>query len=96
MKIEKLEKQRNTKELLPQIVKRIFAICRTDPHFPLKNEMESVDDRIQNISEKIEKQNDLLNQSSELKKDFGQRIDVLKNENTRKQSQLLEQLGSEL
>lgn len=96
MKIETFEKQKNTKELLPQIVNRIFAICKTDPHFPLKNEMESVDDRIKDMNKKIAKQDALLNQSSDLKKDFGHRIDVLKNENIRKQSQLLEQLGSEL
>jgi len=96
MKIEKLEKLENTKELLPQIVNRIFAICKTDPHFPLKNEMESVEERLEKINDKIAKQNDLLNQSSELKKDFGQRIDILKNENSRKQSELLEQLGSEM
>jgi len=96
MKIEKLEKDNDTKELLPQIVKRIFSICKTDPHFPLKNEMESVDDRISSMDEKINKQDDLLNQSKSLKQDFGHRIQILQDSNTRKQSELLEQLGSEL
>jgi hypothetical protein len=58
--------------------------------------MENVDNRIQEIKEKINKQNDLLKQSSELKKDFLQRIEVLDDSNSRTQLQLLENLGSDL
>lgn len=96
MKIEILEQKKNSQEKLPQIVNRIFSICRADPNFPLKNEMENVDNRIQEIKEKINKQNDLLKQSSELKKDFLQRIEVLDDSNSRTQLQLLENLGSDL
>jgi len=96
MKIEKLDQKNETKELIPQIVKRIFAICRTDPHFPLKNELESVEGRLEGINKKIEKQDNLLKQSKTLKEDFTQRIEILNDSNTRKQSELLENLGSEL
>jgi len=96
MKIEKLDQKNETKELIPQIVKRIFAVCRTDPHFPLKNELESVEDRLEGINKKIEKQDNLLKQSKTLKEDFTQRIEILNDSNTRKQSELLENLGSEL
>lgn len=96
MKIEKLDQKNETKELLPQIVKRIFAICKTDPHFPLKNELGSVEDRLEDINKKIKKQDDLLKQSKTLKEDFTQRIEMLNDSNMRKQSELLENLGSEL
>jgi len=86
----------NPQEKLPQIVNRIFSVCKTDPNFPLKNELEDVDDRVEDLEMKIAKQDDLLKQSGELKKDFIQRIEILDDSNSRTQIQLLESLGSEL
>ena len=96
MKIEVLEQKKNPQEQLPQIVNRIFSICKTDPNFPLKNETEDVDSRIRAIEEKIAKQDDLLQQSSELKKDLSQRIEVLDDSNSKQQMELLESLGSDI
>ena len=72
------------------------VICKTDPNFPLKNETEDVDSRIRAIEEKIAKQDDLLQQSSELKKDLSQRIEVLDDSNSKQQMELLESLGSDI
>ncbi len=96
MKVEILEQKKNKAEKIPQIVNRIFAICRNDSNFPLKNEMENVDDRIIDVENKIKKQDNLLKQSSELKNDLVQRIEVIDDNNNRLQMQLLESLGSEL
>lgn len=96
MEIKVLGKKNNPQEQLPQIVNRIFLICKTDPNFPLKNEMENVDERIDKIENKISKQDALLKQSDDLKKDLIKRIEILDDSNNRKQMELLESLGSEI
>ena len=96
MKIEVLTSEGSTKELLPQIVDRIFAICRNDPNYELKDEMEIVENRMTSLRQKIKKQEDLLGQSNSLSKDLMQRIEVLTSQNEKKQMELLESLGSDI
>ncbi|MFW9871507.1 MAG: hypothetical protein ACFFG0_00185 [Candidatus Thorarchaeota archaeon] len=96
MKIEKVDQNINSKELLPQIVDRIYSICKLDPSFHLKNELEIIENKMASIKQKIEKQDDLLKQSEELKADLIQRIEILDQHNENKQMELLEAIGSEL
>ena len=96
MKIETLEKKENPQELLPQIIERIFAICRYDPNFKLKDELQIVENKSEFIKQKIKRQDELLEQSSKLKKDGLQRLDILNEQNEKKQTSLLESLGAEL
>jgi len=96
VKIEVLTSEGSTKELLPQIVDRIFAICRNDPNYELKDEMEIVENRMTSLRQKIKKQEDLLGQSNSLSKDLMQRIEVLTSQNEKKQMELLESLGSDI
>ena len=96
MKIELVEKETNHRELLPQIVDRIFAVCRNDPNFHLKDEMEIVENRMESLIQKIAKQIELLEQSNLLSKDLMQRIDIIENQNDDTQTKLLESLGSDI
>ena len=96
MEIEISEQKNSNKDLLPQIVDRIFSICKVDPSFHLKDEMEIIGNKIQSISNKIEKQDNLLKQSEHMKKELIQRIEVIDNDNGKRQAELLEALGSEL
>ena len=96
MKIEYPEKKKITKEMLPQIVERIFAICKTDSNFPLKNKMTNVDDNILKIQANINKQERLLLQSKSLNKNLISRLTNLRNSNQELRDKLLEDLGSEL
>lgn len=96
MKIQILENTNDHKELLPQIVDRIFAVCRKDPNFHLKDEMEIVENRMESLRNKIEKQDTLLRQSTELMRDLGHRVSILDDQNEKKQVELLEALGSDL
>lgn len=96
MEIEITEHRNSNKDLLPQIVDRIFSICKVDPSFHLKNEMEIIENKTQSIVKKVEKQNNLLKQSENLKKELLKRIEVITDDNEKKQMQLLESLGSEL
>ena len=96
MKIELVEKETDHRELLPQIVDRIFAVCRNDPNFHLKDEMEIVENRMESLRQKIAKQIELLEQSNMLSKDLMQRIDIIENQNDDSQMKLLESLGSDI
>jgi hypothetical protein len=96
VKVENIDKKENPQVLLPSIVDRIFLICKNDPNFKLKNEMEIVENRIESLKKKRDKQSDLLEQSNTIKKDLMQRIEVLEDQNSKKQIELLESLGSEL
>jgi len=96
VKIEYPEKRPITKELLPQIVERIFAICKTDSNFPLKSKMTNIDDEIKIIKNKIRKQEKLLNDSKNLSSNIISRLTNLKNSNQELRSKLLESLGSDI
>ena len=96
MKIQYPEKRQITKEMLPQIVERIFAICKTDSNFPLKSEMTNVDDSISSIQSKMLKQDKLLLQSKSLNKNIISRLTNLRNSNETVRERLINSLGSEL
>jgi len=96
VKIEYPEKRPITKELLPQIVERIFAICKTDSNFPLKSKMTNIDDEITINKNKIRKQEKLLNDSKNLSSNIISRLTNLKNSNQELRSKLLESLGSDI
>ncbi len=96
MKIEILEKKQTSKEMLPQVLERIFAICKIDPGFPLKDKLESVEYVIENLNKKIKKRDHLYNQGQKLKKDLETKFELIANSNLKLREQILETLGSEL
>ena len=96
MQIDVYKKKKKSKELLPQILERIFAICKNDSNFELKNELKDIEKDINEINKKIFKQDKLLSQSESLKKDIAFRISSIDSQNEEKQISLLESIGSEL
>ena len=96
MKIEYPGKKPISKELLPQVVERIFAICKTDGNFPLKSKMTNIDDQLAVIQSQVRKQDKLLNDSKNLASNIISRLTNLKNSNQELRDRLLESLGSEL
>lgn len=96
MEIEKLEKKQTSKEMLPQVLERIFAICKTDPAFPLKDKLESVEYVIENLNKKIKKKNNLYKQGEKLKKNLETKFELINNSNLELREIILETLGSEL
>jgi peptidoglycan hydrolase CwlO-like protein len=96
MKIVEVKSNKVSKEMLPQVVNRIFSICKTDKNFPLREQISSADEEISFLKEKIKKQNDLFKQSQKLTHELNQRIDMLEERNRDLKEKLLETLGSEL
>ena len=81
---------------LSEVVNNIFAICKNDPNFPLRNKINNIEESLDSIRSKTERQDNLLKQSEELKKDLEKRITMLEGDNSTLQEELLESLGSEL
>ena len=91
-----LENQGSKKDLLPEIVNRIFSICKTDDHCPIKKEMAVTEDIVEKLEKKKETQESLLIQSSELKDNLEERLRLVNEKNFQLKRRLLENLGSEL
>jgi hypothetical protein len=96
MKFSKGNQQKVNKEMLPQVVNRIFSICKSDSSFPLREKITGVDQQIFILKEKIRRQNDLFKQSKQLTHDLNERMNILEGRNSNLKERLLESLGSEL
>lgn len=81
---------------LPEILMRIFSICKTDPNFPLKDKMKSIEVDANFIENKIIRQNEILNETVQLRNNLSERLQKIRQNNFELKSKLLEDLGSEL
>ena len=100
MKIEKfgsfLGKSSRQENFISDIVTRIYSICKTDPSFHLKEDIQDIEKYETTLKNKIEKQDDLLERSKGIKNDVLKRISSLEDKNIDLKNTLLERLGSEL
>ncbi len=85
-----------SKELLPQILLRIFSICKTDPNFPLKDRIKEIEGEVGTLKRKLRGQKALLDKSTAIRLDLQKRIDLIEQKNYDVKSRLLEELGSEI
>ncbi len=92
MKIEYPEKKPISKASLPQIVERIFAVCKTDSNFPLKGKMTNIDDTLDVIKKQVSKQEKLLHDSRTLNSNIISRLSNLRQSNNELRDRLLESL----
>jgi hypothetical protein len=88
--------QVENKDLLPQILMRIFSVCKTDPNFPLKEKINSVEGEVDALKMKIDRQKNLIGDTVGLRDDLSNRLQLLRQENYELKSRLLEDLGSEV
>ena len=82
------------KEHLPQILMRIFYVCKSDPNFPLKDKIKQVEGEIKLLKSKSQRQDALVKQSTNIKNDLNQRIEGLVEKKFDTKARLLEELGS--
>lgn len=94
--INKSEFNIEKKELLPQILNRIYAICKKDSSFKLKDKLQSSETTMEKLQYKIDKKKKLLEKSKILFQDLQKRNDNLKDMNEEIKTKLLESLGSEI
>jgi hypothetical protein len=90
------EEQIISKESLPQIIKKMFVICKEDPQFKRNKDIKDVETRIEELSKKEQKQNELLEKANQMKEDLLRKLSILEDENESLKTQLLEKLGCEI
>lgn len=96
MKVEIIGQKMVSEESLPDIVNQIFAICKSDPNFPLKDKVESVEFTIETLKKKIEKQNHLLEKAKKIEQDATKKYTMLESKNFETKAKILESIGSEI
>jgi phosphoenolpyruvate carboxylase len=98
MRIELINESLKVKKgnYLSDIVMRIFSICKEDPTFPLRQKIEDVDLKIDDLKDRIQKQDSLIEQAAQLKESCNKRIINIEKGNFDIQIELLDKLGSEL
>jgi hypothetical protein len=82
------------RDLLPQILMRIFSVCRSDPNFPLKDQIGSIEGEVDALELKIKKQKELIEKTAGIREDLSKRLQLLRQANFETKSRLLEELGS--
>ena len=99
MKIEKVNKSKiikKKKEFLPEMIDKIFAICKNDPNFQMKSNLNKIENILEAINVKLNRQNKLLEKGENIEKDISKKISILDNNIFDMKSKLLESLGSEI
>ena len=96
MKVVNETKKIVKKENLPQILERIFAVCKEDPNFYLKERIEETDNKINKLNIRIEKFDNLLKEAQSIKLNLKKRIENLDQKNEETKENILEELGSEI
>jgi len=91
-----LEQKVRNKDLISNVMERLFVICKENANQELKGKIDSTSGRIEELSKKKRKLQQLLESATEAKKDLAEKVEDLENLNFSKRSQLLEELGSEL
>ena len=83
------------KEMLPQVIQRIFSICKTDPNFPLNNKIKTVDGKVSSMKEKVMRQMQVARRAKKSREDLMDRITDLEERNQEVKDQLLDFLGGD-
>lgn len=81
--------------MLPQVIQRIFSVCKTDPNFPLKNKIESIDGKVSSLKRKTMEQMKVAKRAKESRMNLIDRITDLEERNEEMKNRLLDFLGSE-
>lgn len=86
----------DNKDLLPEILMRIFSVCKADPSFPLREKFEGLEEEANDLYKRIEKQDKILKEFIELRDNSSNKLQTIRQENFELKSRLLEELGSDI
>jgi hypothetical protein len=96
MQVINEESKVENNELFPQILMRIFSVCKNDKNFPLKEKISQVESEIVLLEKQIEKQKKILNETIVLRDNLSLKLKEIRQENFEIKSRLLEELGSDI
>ena len=83
------------KEMLPQVIQRIFSVCKADPNFPLKHKIKNVDGKVSSLKAKVMKQLEIARRSKKTRDELVERISDLEDRNQEIKDELLDFLRGE-
>lgn len=84
------------KDALPEILMRIYSVCKADPTFPLKEQLNSIEREVDALNQKIKKQKVLVEKTTVIRDDLSRRLQTKRQENFELKTRLLEELGSDI
>ena len=96
MESEIINEKKIKTEDVPQIIHRIFSICKQDHSFPHKKELEGLDDESNSIKRRIELKEELIKKALKFESQMRNRLFEARDQNLIKREKILESLGSEL
>lgn len=96
MKVTVLEEKKIKTEDIPQIIHRIFSICKQDHSFPYKKESEQLDKEVENLKKKIKTKEDVIKKALTFEAQMKKRFVDIQEKNLSLREKILEALGSSL
>jgi len=81
--------------MLPQVIQRIFSVCKTDPNFPLKHKIESIDGEVSSLKRKTMEKMKVAKRAKDTRMNLMERIEDLEDRNEELKNRLLDFLGSD-
>ncbi len=91
-----LETLKGKKNFIPEMVDRVFLICKDNENFSTRKEIHQTNEKLTSLIVKIKKQNSLLEQAESMKQELNSKIISLDETSFRIKVNVLELLGSEL
>jgi len=95
MKIISIDEKKLSNEMLPQIMDKMFAICKHDKTFKSKDKLVEVEDVSKKLNEKINKQKKLNERGDSMISDVKNRIQSIDELNEKLRTDLLCLIGGE-
>ncbi len=93
---EQLTRIKERKDLIPDVIDRIFSIYKEDPNFFIDSNVYNIDEKIGILKNQLSKQNNLLEQAKKMEKDLLSKIKLLEDDSYGIKVRVLESLGSEI
>ena len=84
------------KDAISSILDEIFLICKQDKRFFKTDRINKIEDKIEEVENRIKKQNELTSESKKIEEDLDRKNKHLGNNIENKRIKLLESLGSEI
>jgi hypothetical protein len=96
MEVSIIDEKKIKTEDIPQIIHRIFSICKQDHSFPYKKEMNDLEDEAVSIKKNIKFKEGLIKKALQFESQMKKRLFEARDQNLIKREKVLESLGSEL
>jgi hypothetical protein len=96
MEVSIIDEKKIKTEDIPQIIHRIFSICKQDHSFPYKKEMKALEDEAIPIKKNIKVKEELIKKALQFESQMKKRLSEARDQNLIKREKVLESLGSEL